>query len=220
MGSVWWQLAQRWIADRLLPKIVGGAGRDRGIVFQVDYPPVGLSSRADFLVEREVTGLQFVGGESAAALDATTLDAPTDDPPDIHDALLLTVGRSDSTLRLLLRWRAYSKEQPGHVQNRTGWLSLLDVTDIDARPAEDDLKYVPARLRGIDRFANRLLRTYDLNKVGTARRLIADLTVPRWEMGEPLDMLDALPTGYVLKTKLIGAYFIQSSASALAERVE
>jgi hypothetical protein len=78
----------------------------------------------------EALDSQSLVGESAAMSDSVF-----DDPPDVHDSYLLTAEHSDSVLRLLLQWRSYSKEQADLVPTLTGWLSLLDVTDVDARPA-------------------------------------------------------------------------------------
>ena len=146
-------------------------------------------------------------------------DVDFDDPPYIHDYHLSRVEHEGSILRLLLRRRAYSKEQLDFVTVWRGWLTFLDVADVDARPSKDDFDYAPAG-GFIDRLFYRIFRPYDVKKLGTVRDLIATISEEQEESGAPLSKLELLVTGYVLETTLAGSYFIRASAARLDESPE
>ena len=145
--------------------------------------------------------------------------ADFDDPPRVHDYCLSRVEYSGSTLRLLLLRRVYSKEQLDLVTAWRGWLSFLNVGDIDASPSERDVNSALPR-SFIDRLFYRIFRTYDVRKLGTVRDLMATIAQEPEESAAPVNTLELLGSGYVLQTTLAGSYFIRASAARLDESPE
>lgn len=138
-------------------------------------------------------------------------------PPHIHDYYLVYAEHGDSTLRLLLQGGQYSEEHADIVAVWHGWLSFLGVADIDARPTEDDLNY--GQRGGIaDKVFQRLLGTREERKTaGTVRDLIREMADRKDERSTPLNLVDVLQTGYLLRTHTIGSYFIQARGCILQE---
>lgn len=149
-----------------------------------------------------------------------------DDLPSLHDYHILRCDHHGSLLRLSLRTSRYSMDQRDFVPYSLVWLDFLDVTDIDARPTEEDItRSNPEHI--IDRIASRIFRGRDLAKVESARDLMAATTeqgvgynednVP---IGTPIDGLDGLPSGYVVKTTLAGSYYIRTREAILRKQID